>query len=573
LLHNNVNVEALQEKLDKIEIPEWRQLPVALVLTPMKQLRYKDPTGDFLADIKFNHIRIFGLAGLLVVLCSLFNHLTLFVTRVRMRLRELALRKVNGASDWQVATTLYTDFLLVIMLSLVAGLMMMTSLLPTFKEYADIGSTNVRIFGELTIYAALLIVFGFFAGGIPVLYFRRQVLNECIKGSGNPGSKNLFRKCSLLVQLIISLGMMFCAAVFIKQMRYLHQQPDLLVNRSNVAFVRALSVRPVRPHWIDQFKQIPGIIDAIPSMGTWNFVNNIFGMSTVNFIDSMGNPASALIHTKREDPRFFEFFGIDVVQGNVYPKERREFVAGENNINTSWFVLNEAAMREAGDLSRSPYFMGVVRDIYITPTANPMPIRFHYPPMGATDAATDMNYFYTVIYKYEEGMRQQTHEAVIQWYRNEFPDRGDFVIEFDYTEDLYNVHFKSERALLTLLSIMTLACILIAVFGVYSLTSLTCQQRRKEIAIRKVHGAEIVDIMNIFFKEYLILLAMAAAVAFPAGYLIMKRWLENYVKQTTIDAWLYMLTFLIVFVVIVFSIFTMVLRAANRNPAEVVKSE
>jgi len=151
--------------------------------------------------------------------------------------------------------------------------------------------------------------------------------------------------------------------------------------------------------------------------------------------------------------------------------------------------------------------------------------------------------------------------------------QGEFEINFTYMEDVFDEHFKSERALLKLLSVMTLACIIIAVFGVYSLTSLTCQQRRKEIAIRKVHGAEVSDIMNIFFKEYLILLVMAALVAFPAGYIIMKRWLENYVKQTSMDAWVYVAILLIVFVVIVVSIFSMVWRAANQNPAEVVKSE
>jgi ABC-type antimicrobial peptide transport system permease subunit len=157
--------------------------------------------------------------------------------------------------------------------------------------------------------------------------------------------------------------------------------------------------------------------------------------------------------------------------------------------------------------------------------------------------------------------------------RKEFSDQGEFEINFTYMEDVFEEHFKSERALLTLLSVMTLACILIAVFGVYSLTSLTCQQRKKEIAIRKINGAEVVDIMNIFFKEYLILLALAAIVAFPAGYIIMKRWLEGYVKQTSMDAWLFVLIFLIVFVVIVFSIVSMVWKAANQNPAEVVKSE
>jgi len=120
---------------------------------------------------------------------------------------------------------------------------------------------------------------------------------------------------------------------------------------------------------------------------------------------------------------------------------------------------------------------------------------------------------------------------------------------------------------------MTFACILIAVFGVYSLAVLTCQQRRKEIAIRKVHGAEVSDIMYIFFKEYLLLLALAALVAFPVGYLIMKRWVENYVKQTSMDAWIFALIFLIVFAVIVFSIFSTIWKAANENPAEVVKSE
>jgi ABC-type antimicrobial peptide transport system permease subunit len=140
-------------------------------------------------------------------------------------------------------------------------------------------------------------------------------------------------------------------------------------------------------------------------------------------------------------------------------------------------------------------------------------------------------------------------------------------------EDVFEDNFKSERALLTLLSVMTLACILIAVFGVYSLASLTCQQRKKEIAIRKINGAEVLDIMNIFFKEYLVMLAMAAVVAFPAGFIIMKRWLEGYVKQTSMDAWLFVLIFLIVFVVIIFSIISLVWKAANQNPAEVVKSE
>jgi len=140
-------------------------------------------------------------------------------------------------------------------------------------------------------------------------------------------------------------------------------------------------------------------------------------------------------------------------------------------------------------------------------------------------------------------------------------------------EDVFNDYFKSERALLKLLTVMTSACVLIAIFGVYSLTSLSCQQRRKEIALRKINGAEVLDIMNIFFKESLILLVAAALFAFPAGYFIMERWLQNYVKQTSMDAWIFVSIFIVVFIVIAFSTVSVIWKAANQNPAEVVKNE
>ena len=555
LVRDGVDVQTLEAKLDSVKLPRWPN-PVSLVMTPLKQLRFNNPSGNMESDIKFSHIQIFAVAGLLVILCSLFNHLTLFVTRVRMRLRELALRKVNGATDWQIAATLYTDFLLVILLSLIAGFMLMMLLMPTFKEYVTIGNNNISIYAELLGYAALLTVCSIIAGGIPVLYFRRQALNDNIKGSGTPGSRNMFRKVSLGVQLIISVGMMFCAAVFIKQMQFLHQT-DLGINRRNVAAVQAPCCPLSSPHYADQIKQIPGIIDALPIWNNW-FLGNMISGSNPWTYEKDGERLTYTIFGIFADAHFFDFFGVEIIEGMAHPNE---FQAARG-------VFNETAMNEVGDaLKAADRVTGVSRDFYLTPTTKAQPARINFPSSG-------YNSFRSVAYRYEEGMRRQTEQAVTKWLRGEFPDQGEeFEINFAYMEEIFEEHFKSERALLTLLSVMTLACILIAVFGVYSLTSLTCEQRRKEIAIRKINGAEVVDIMNIFFKEYLILLALASLAAFPAGYLIMKRWLEGYVKQTSMDAWLFMVIFLIVFVVIVVSIFSTVWKAANQNPAEVIKSE
>jgi len=554
LIKEGVNIQALKEKLDKVTISGW-DTPVSLVLTPLKQLRYNDPSGNTESDIKFSHIQIFAIAGLLVILCSLFNHLTLYVTRVRMRMRELALRKVNGASDRQIAAILYIDFLVVILLSLAIGFLLMALLLPTFKEYATIGNSNVTIYGELAIYAILLIACGFVAGGIPILYFRKQVLNESIKVSTGTGSNNLFRKAILLVQLIISLGLMFCSTVFIKQMYFL-QHTDLGINRRNIASV-STEVFPLTPSYANEIKQIPGIVDALPI--TWNdFLKKMSGGTQTMGYEKEGKQETYTYSVIVADEHFFDFFGVEIIEGRSF-----------SNDTTMNSVYNETAVKELGDevLLRGKFNkkIGTARDFYLTPTTKAKPACIYY--------ESHYNLFRAIAYKYEEGKRQQTQEAITQWLHKEFPDQGQFGINFTYMEDIFQEYFKSEQAVLKLLTVMTGACVLIAIFGVYSLTSLSCQQRRKEIALRKINGADVLDIINIFFKESLVLLAVAALFAFPAGYFIMERWLQNYVKQTSMDAWVFVSIFLAVFLVIVFSTVSVIWMAARQNPAEVVKNE
>ena len=82
------------------------------------------------------------------------------------------------------------------------------------------------------------------------------------------------------------------------------------------------------------------------------------------------------------------------------------------------------------------------------------------------------------------------------------------------TEEEFNKFLQSENALIKLLDFVSIVCILISVFGIFSLVTLNCEQRRKEIAIRKVNGASVGTIIRMFFKEYLLLLCVAAAIAF-----------------------------------------------------------
>jgi ABC-type lipoprotein release transport system permease subunit len=138
-------------------------------------------------------------------------------------------------------------------------------------------------------------------------------------------------------------------------------------------------------------------------------------------------------------------------------------------------------------------------------------------------------------------------------------------------EEVYDRYLKSENILIRILTLISVVCVTVCVFGFVSMVSLTCEERRKEIAIRKINGATIKDILDIFFKEYLTLLIIGALVAFPAGYIIMKQWLENYVMQTEISAWIYVAIVLALIMTIVVCVGGKVMRTSRENPANSIK--
>ena len=132
----------------------------------------------------------------------------------------------------------------------------------------------------------------------------------------------------------------------------------------------------------------------------------------------------------------------------------------------------------------------------------------------------------------------------------------------------YDEMLESERNLQKLLNITAIVCILIALFGVWSMIMLTCEQRRKEIAIRKVFGATVKDILDMFFLEYMSLQAIAALIAFPVGYACMKPWLEQYVVQTEISWWIYVSIFMAVAFLVALCIGWRVWKTATARPAD-----
>jgi putative ABC transport system permease protein len=127
--------------------------------------------------------------------------------------------------------------------------------------------------------------------------------------------------------------------------------------------------------------------------------------------------------------------------------------------------------------------------------------------------------------------------------------------------------------MVSVFGVMAVVCLLISAFGIYSMVALSTLHRRKEIAIRKVSGAGASDIAVMFFREYILLVLIANIVALPVAFWLMSRWLQNYAYHVNIAWWMFAAVLAITVVIVLATVLGQVLKAANGNPAEVVKTE
>lgn len=246
---------------------------------------------------------------------------------------------------------------------------------------------------------------------------------------------------------------------------------------------------------------------------------------------------------------------------------------------TDKVILNETAVKFLGmtdPIGKNLYLnegnvktiIGIVRDFHITaPTIPVNPIMlignhgFSHKFWGGRG---------DILVKFHEGKWKELKNEIENLFSQSYPTTR---YKFVNVEEGYEEYLKSEKVLMKLISFVSMVCILITIFGIFSLITLSCEQRRKEIAVRKVNGATAKNIMTMFIKEYMLLLIFASTIAFPIGYVLMNHWLESYVRRTSINLWIYTTIFAGIAIIILLCIGWRVWQAAQQNPAEVIKSE
>ncbi|MFV0417488.1 MAG: ABC transporter permease [Dysgonomonas sp.] len=548
LLKPGIDVQLLNEKLKNSPFGE-KQTPLNIVISPLRTFNIDYPSQNKL--VKYDHIRLFSLSGSLIAFCTFFNYIMLFISRIKLRSRELALRKVNGASDVGLLSLLYTEFVIILLCTLVLGFTLIHFLLPEFRELSNINLPSVYIYLHALKYISLLTIIILLISAFPIYYYQRKTLYSSIYRDSSIGHSNLFYKVCVSLQMIVSIGFIFCTLILIKQTNLLINQ-DVGFDKQRVAQVSIKWKWESLMPYADKIAQIPSVEKVLK-------YNSIMIWSQGRSYYSFSNENRKSIGYENYDitPEFVEFFDLKIIKGRNFDKDK---------IDKNEVIINETAEREFSltnsdvNMVENKKVIGVVKDFCVEhPEMEIRPI--------VMERTTDL---YSFVYRYKEGQKEEAEKSISRMIHN---DNKEAEVEFKYMEDTLKNYYSSENALLKILMIMAVASIAISFFGVYSMVALICTKRRKEIAIRKVNGATISSILSNLIKEYLVLLLVSAIIILPVCDRMMSLWLENYVHRTGINWWLHGLIILGAIIVVTITVFSQVWRAANMNPAEVLKSE
>ena len=510
-------------------------------------------------------IYLFALASSLLILCGLLNYLTMFINRLFIRQREIALRTVFGATKRDLILQFLIEYGLVLFIALLLGIFVIDAVREPFCQMAKLPKDIEFVYREGSIYML-------WVGGVSLLislpvigFFRRQALRNSIQSKVGLFSYSNFRKLSVCLQMCISILFIFCTVVFQKQIHALRYN-DFGFERNNIGHIQTYDLTEDEiESFASYLRQQPEVVKVIRRR------NSLFPTYSVEMIGIGGylGPNQQILNKNIylhyfEDKEYAlpEFYGLRLLQGHFLSEEDDPMA----------IVVNETTVKEFGwddPIGKQIEFssdvilhvVGVVKDFH-----NMGPLTPPHPTFFCKEVTWQRSYNpgSKFLFKYQ-GEDWKTLKRKYKEYVKRY-EGGDFY--FEDAEEEFDTYLESELNLQKLLNIITGVCILIALFGVWSMIMLTCEQKRKEIAVRKVFGATTKDILDMFFLEYMSLQAIAAVVAFPIGYACMKPWLEQYVVQTEISWWIYVGIFMAVALLVALCIGWRVWKTATARPAD-----
>jgi putative ABC transport system permease protein len=540
------------------------------VIQPLNAVHYDTQAGDYSnKTITHQLLNVLWLIAAFILLIACVNFINLSTAQAVNRAKEVGVRKVLGSSKSQLQVQFIVETFLIVISAVIFAAVITSIALPYVSRLLEL-SLSFNIFDNPAIILFLLtvtIVVTALAGFYPSIVLSRFNPVNALKSKLTSNTQGISLRRGLVVfQFIIAQALIIGTLIIVKQMNYFMDQPlgfdkEAIVN---VPF-RVDSLRISRLDYLkNQLLSVNGV-QAVSYSSHTPIEDNNDTWSTIKY-DLAIKEADFKVITKFADEGYVPAYKLTLVAGrNLQPsKMTREFLVNESLVKSLGLKKPEDILNKEisiwNDQIKCPV-VGVVKDF------NDRSFRQELAPLLITTNNTMYN---QVGIKLATTNISSTIQSVKKVVEKTFPD---FVYEYKFLDEKINGFYKQENQLAALYKIFAAIAIFLSCLGLYGLASFMAVQRIKEVGIRKVLGATAGSIVYLFSKEFIILIAIAFAIATPIAWYYMHQWLQDYAYRINISLWLFAAGGFAAVIIALATISFQAIKAAIANPVKSLRSE
>lgn len=526
-------------------------------------------------------VNTFSMIAVLILVMALINFTNLASAQAIKRSKEVSIRKVLGASRPQLTVQFLSESVLTSFLALVIGLTLVELILPSYNDFLG---KNIALYPVANI-LDVFVLFGFTvfvglaAGAYPALVlssFRPARILQSNKSS-NPGSTRL-RHILLVVQFTISIALIISMMMIYAQTIFSQTIDAGFTKENRVTLTGAgfNQVAPVSETLKLELEKIPGV--RAVGVSTDTFPNKYGNFSTIGFSNN-SDQQTVSVQTMYVDPDFLDVYAVKPIAGRNFSNQFRSDFPTEpvgNNIPiTRAAVINESLLALSGygiadeaigkhlnmgqDQITDITIVGVIKDLYISSTRENTSPQIYFVTEGGLDFIT---------LELESGYDARTMREINDVWGAQLPD---VPLISTFTSDAFDALYIAEIRRATIFAIFSVLSILISSIGLYGLAAFVAESRTKEIGIRKILGATVLDIVKLMLVQFSKPILIANLVAWPIAYLNMDSWLSNFAYRIDISLAYFIFASLVTLIIAWTVVISHAIKIARTNPINALR--
>ena len=567
VLRKDANISDVEKKMMGIVKQHLPKIKGRVYFQPLKDLHLHSTginTWMLAYPNKGNiaYVYIFSLTAFCILILACINFMNLSTARYATRAKEVGMRKVVGARRTDLIRQFLGESTLLTFLALFTAVLLVELMLPTFSKLAGkdlslIQSGNWQILiGLFTIALVTSLV----SGSYPAVFLSAFQPVKMIKNIGQLGTRRggAMRKVLVVLQFTFTIGLIICTAVIYLQLQFM-QNRDLGYDTENIIsfagyndyeenYEAAKSELLQSPHVEAVCRGFP------PPAGEWG----------TTAVDWEGKDPSLEVKIARGacSNDYLKVFNLKIAEGRFFSQKLA-------NDNQNW-VLNETACKamELEDpigkwfslRGQKGTIIGILKDFHGSSLHNPIAPVAMQPGQG-----------FHVFVKYRPGnMGELLTFLKTKWDKfvgTHIPFRYGFV-----DENIKN-WYMTEQRIGKIFRYFTILTVFIACLGLFGLASFMAEQRTKEIGIRKVLGAGISGIVMLLTKEFAKWVVVANIVAWPAAYLVSKRWLQGFAYRIELGWEIFVFSAVMALLIAIATVSYQAMKVATANPVKALRYE